>query len=60
MDFAGVNMENDGYSAKVIVSTDNGKTWSERGSVNVPKDVRSYDEHMVVEKKDGTLWMLSY
>ena len=46
------------YSAKAIVSTDNGKTWSERGAVNVPKDVRSYDEHMIVERKDGTLWML--
>jgi hypothetical protein len=24
----------------------------------VPKDLRSFDEHMVVEKTDGTLWML--
>lgn len=45
-------------SAKVIVSTDEGKSWYERGAVNVPKAVRSYDEHMIIEKKDGTLWML--
>ena len=24
----------------------------------MPKDLRSFDEHMVVEKSDGTLWML--
>lgn len=45
-------------SAKMIVSTDEGQTWTERGSVNVPKAVRNYDEHMIVERKDGTLWML--
>ncbi len=45
-------------SAKVIVSTDQGKTWHEKGAVHVPEDSRSFDEHMIVEKKDGTLWML--
>jgi predicted neuraminidase len=42
----------------VIVSTDNGLSWHERGAVNVPKDSRAYDEHMIIERKDGTLWML--
>lgn len=46
------------YSAKVIVSSDNGLSWQERGAVNVPKDHRAFDEHMIVERKDGTLWML--
>ncbi len=46
------------YSAKVIVSTNKGKSWKEHGAVNVPKDVRSYDEQMIVERKDGSLWML--
>ena len=46
------------FSAKVIVSKDKGINWFERGAVNVPKDVRSYDEHSIVEKKDGRLWML--
>ncbi len=45
-------------SAKVIVSTNKGKSWQERGAVNVPKDVRSFDEQMIVERKDGALWML--
>ena len=40
-------------SAKMIVSLDRGKTFHERGAVNVPKEVRNYDEHMIVERKDG-------
>ena len=27
-----------------------------RGHADVP--MRSFDEHMIVQKKDGTLWML--
>ncbi len=45
-------------SAKVVVSTDQGQTWEIRGACHVPKNLRSFDEHMVVEKADGTLWML--
>lgn len=45
-------------SAKVVVSNDNGATWSIKGACHVPKEVRTYDEHMIVEKKDGRLWML--
>lgn len=45
-------------SAKIIVSLDNGNTWTEKGAVNIPKDVRSFDEHMIVEKKNGDIWML--
>lgn len=45
-------------SAKVIVSSDYGDTWTEKGAVNIPKDVRSFDEHMIIEKKNGNLWML--
>lgn len=45
-------------SARMIVSTDRGKTWSLRGACNVPKDVRAFDEHMFIERKDGTLWLL--
>ena len=42
----------------MIVSTDAGKTWARRGGCNVPNDVRQFDEHMFVERKDGNLWML--
>jgi len=45
-------------SARLIASMDNGKSWHEIGAVNIPIESRSFDEHMVIEKKDGTLWML--
>ncbi len=40
----------------VYASTDRGNTWALRGSSDVAE--RSCDEHMLVEKKDGTLWKL--
>ncbi|MDX9881458.1 MAG: sialidase family protein [Prolixibacteraceae bacterium] len=46
------------YSAKVIMSKDKGISWHEQGAVNVPREDREFDEHMIVEKKDGSLWML--
>ncbi len=45
-------------SAKMVVSSDQGKSWSVRGACNVPKEVRNCDEHMFVERKDGSLWLL--
>ena len=45
-------------SAKMVVSPDRGKTWSVRGVCNVPKAVRNCDEPMIVERKDGSLWLL--
>jgi len=45
-------------SAKMVFSEDCGLTWKERSAVNVPENVRSHDEHMIVEKKDGSLRML--
>lgn len=42
--------------SNVYASTDQGETIRYRGSADVPN--RSFDEHMVVEKQDGTLWML--
>lgn len=46
-------------SAQSVVSSDAGKTWTTRGGCNVPKDVRQYDEHNIVERKDGSLWLLA-
>lgn len=40
----------------VIVSNDEGETWIRRGGPYVPEG--SFSEHMVVEKRDGSLWML--
>ncbi|MBV6641424.1 MAG: exo-alpha-sialidase [Cyclobacteriaceae bacterium] len=45
-------------SARVIVSTNKGKTWKLKGAVHVPEADRAFDEHMIIEKKDGRLWML--
>jgi len=47
------------WSARVFRSTDHGETWHHRGRAHVPnKSDRSYDEHMVVERQDGSLWMM--
>jgi len=45
-------------SAQCVVSIDAGVTWRRRGGCNVPADARNYDEHMFVERKDGSLWLL--
>lgn len=45
-------------SAKIVVSSDRGKSWAVRGAVDVPENIRSHDEHAIIERKDGTLWML--
>jgi len=42
--------------SNVFASTDQGASWVYRGSADVPE--RWYDEHMVVERRDGSLWML--
>lgn len=43
--------------SNVYVSSDEGKTINLRGHADIPK--RSFDEHMIVEKQDGTLWLLA-
>ncbi len=45
-------------SARVVVSNDKGLTFNVRGACDIPKDVRNYDEHMIIERKDKSLWML--
>lgn len=50
-------LENEQF-LNVYASTDEGKTITLRGQVrDMPN--RSFDENMLVEKKDGSLWMLS-
>jgi len=46
-------------SAKFVVSADRGKTWTVRGGCNVPAKHRAFDEHMFVERTDGTIWLLA-
>ncbi len=43
--------------ANVFVSTDQGATWRRRGCVRFPNP--DWHEHMIVERTDGTLWMLA-
>lgn len=42
--------------AWVVVSQDNGEVWTKRGRALCPG--RTFDEHMVIARRDGTLWML--
>ena len=43
--------------ANILVSKDQGATWTRRGGVRFPHS--EFDEHMIVELKDGRLWMLA-
>jgi len=43
--------------ANVFVSGDEGATWERRGAATFPNP--DWHEHMVVERKDGSLWMLA-
>lgn len=43
--------------ANIFASTDQGKTWTRRGGVAFPRT--NFDEHMIVERRDGSLWMLA-
>ncbi len=43
--------------ANVFVSTDAGATWQRRGAARFPNP--DWHEHMVVERRDGSLWMLA-
>ena len=49
------DMERERFS-NVYISRDNGETFELLGGADV-KD-RSFDEHMVIERNDGSLWML--
>ncbi|HEY3319457.1 MAG TPA: sialidase family protein [Planctomycetota bacterium] len=43
--------------ANVFVSKDKGATWERRGAALFPNP--DWHEHMIVERKDGSLWMLA-
>jgi predicted neuraminidase len=46
----------EGARSNVVCSTDQGKTWALLGGADVPE--RTFDEHSIVERRDGSLWML--
>ncbi|MDR2117120.1 MAG: glycoside hydrolase [Planctomycetaceae bacterium] len=43
--------------ANVFVSIDQGKTWNRQGCCVFP--AFSFDEHLIIERKDDSLWMLA-
>ncbi len=45
--------------ADVFISTDKGATLTFYGRVEVPRDVSVFDEHNIVERKDGSFWILN-
>jgi hypothetical protein len=56
--FKGLFKELDPYrGANVFVSADQGKTWERRGACRFPNP--DWHEHMLIERQDGTLWMLA-
>jgi hypothetical protein len=44
--------------AQIIVSTDAGKTWARSGACRLPAAIRQYDEHIFVERGNGSIWLL--
>lgn len=46
----------DERGSNVYASSDNGETFTFLGGADVPN--RHFDEHMIIEKRDGSLWML--
>ena len=44
--------------ACVYVSTDDGETFNHRGRVRASEECSTHNEHMIVERRDGSLWML--
>ncbi|MEP7365230.1 MAG: sialidase family protein [Acidobacteriota bacterium] len=56
--FEGAFQSLDQYrGANVFASSYKGATWTRRGHIQFPN--ATWDEHMMVERKDGTLWMLA-
>ena len=49
---------NEREGAWVYVSKDDGRTFEPRGRACVPEDYRQHNEHMLIERADGSLWML--
>lgn len=50
------NISNSG--TKIFLTADNFRTFCEQGKCLMPQNEASFDEHSIIEKQDGTLWML--
>jgi len=48
-----------GHLSRPLLSYDNGQTFVAGGEIPVPDSMRNFDEYQVVERKDGSLWILN-
>jgi len=48
-----------GHLSRPLLSYDNGATFVAGGEIPVPDPMRNFDEYQVVERTDGSLWMLN-
>lgn len=49
----------DDLSSRILLSSDQGTTFTQTGAATIPRyEDRNGDENMIVERRDGTLWML--
>ena len=46
-------------SSRIVISRDRGATWEKRGGATGPKGDRLYDEHQFLERKDGSLLVMT-
>lgn len=57
--FPASTWRNTDYSARAVASDNNGLSFEVAGACNVlPVEERAFDEHMFVERTDGSIWML--
>lgn len=48
-----------GHLSRPLITRDKGQTFQVGGELPVPDNMRNFDEYQVIERRDGTLWILS-
>ncbi|MGZ0654955.1 sialidase family protein [Coraliomargarita sp. W4R53] len=48
-----------GMMMRPLYSTDEGRSFFYRGAVPMPKNLRNANEYQIIERKDGSLWLLN-
>jgi len=48
-----------GHLSRPLISKDEGETFKVGGEIPVADSMRNFDEYQVVERKDGSLWLLN-
>ncbi len=47
-----------GLETGTLLSTDEGASWQWLGGTSIPKDLRSFSESTLAQRRDGSLWMV--